>query len=124
MTRRLPPGLGIARCGAPTSTTGRPCAGWVVAGLDRCLHHVPDDQLEAAEAILGFRRCSRCHQYAVKGTSPALCKRHGANQGSAQWVNAQLAAARLEIAEEALGLRTRRKKRLVPIKATWRGKVA
>ena len=42
------------------------------------------------------------------------------NRGSAQWVNAQLAAARAEIAEEALGLRTSRKRRYVPTKVTWR----
>jgi hypothetical protein len=116
----LPPGLGIYRCTGLTRA-GRPCTAWVVQGFDRCLHHVDDADLAEAEAVMGFIRCrhpSGCLFYAVKGSR--LCKVHGCNQGSAQWVNAQLRAGAIEIAEQYLGLRTYRKRRGVPVKVTWR----
>jgi hypothetical protein len=119
----LPDGLGTTRC-TGTTRDGWPCWGWVVRGFAFCLHHVPDADLAEAEAVMGFRRCGKCRQYAVKGSDPPRCKIHGCNQGSAQWVNAQLRAGAIEIMEEALGLRTWLKKRYVPVKATWRRKVA
>jgi hypothetical protein len=88
----LPPGLGIYRCAGQTRL-GRPCRGWVVAGFDFCLHHVPDADLEAAEAVVGFKRCRRhfgepdaCRYYATAGTEERpRCRIHGLNTGSVQW---------------------------------------
>jgi hypothetical protein len=67
-----------------------------IEGLDYCLHHVPDELLEEAEAIVGFRRCrSRfgCRQYAVAGTDPPVCKNHGANRGSVLYKRAMMRRA-------------------------------
>jgi hypothetical protein len=117
------PGWGEALC-AGTTRAGTPCTNFEVEGLGKCLHHVDDDHLAEAEAIMGFQRChhpSGCRYYAVAGSIPARCKVHGCNQGSAQRRNADLNARAMEIIQEALGgPRKHRRKRLVPLKATWR----
>ncbi len=73
----IPPGRGAAQCSG-TTRAGRPCLDWVVLGFDHCLHHVPPDQLEAAEAVCGFRLCRRpgCLQYAIRYSDPPTCKTH------------------------------------------------
>lgn len=57
--------------------------------MDACFRHVPDELLDEAEDITGWRRCRHgsggpdaCHQVATEGTDPAACKNHGANAGS------------------------------------------
>lgn len=71
------PGRGAALCGAPTRS-GRPCCDHVIRGFDRCLHHIHPGQLEAAEAVAGFRLCREvdCRQYAISYTDPPRCKVH------------------------------------------------
>jgi hypothetical protein len=78
------PGWGEALC-AGTTRAGTPCCNHEVATIGYCLHHVPDELLELAEAIMGFKRCRKCRFYAVAGTDPPRCKIHGANIGSVQW---------------------------------------
>jgi hypothetical protein len=83
---------GTALCSGLTRR-GKPCFCWAVPGLDRCLHHVDDDQLDLAELIMGFRRCRRhfgepdaCRYYATSGTEERpRCRIHGLNTGSVQW---------------------------------------
>lgn len=65
------------------------CTNKEILGLEYCLHHVPDEDLEEAESITGWQRCRErfgqphaCRQYAVKNTDPPQCKNHGANAGS------------------------------------------
>ncbi len=117
-TGLMPTWQGTTLCSGLTRR-GKPCFCWAIEGLDYCLHHVPDADLELAEAIIGFRRCRHlgCLMYAVACSSPPRCKAHGCNQGSAMYVRAQLRAR----TEEILGLRVpRKKKRLVPVKVIWR----
>jgi hypothetical protein len=83
------PGWGEALCGG-TTRAGTPCCNHEVATIGYCLHHAPDELLEPAEAIMGFKRCRKCRFYAVAGTDPPRCKVHGANQGSKQWQWARL----------------------------------
>jgi hypothetical protein len=97
---------GSALCSG-TTRRGKPCFCWAVPGLDRCLHHVDDDQLDLAELIMGFRRCRRhfgepdaCRYYATSGTNPPRCRIHGCNTGSVQWK-----WARLHVAEARLRAR-------------------
>lgn len=91
-----PPGFGTALCTGHRKD-GHPCGNVEVEGLEFCLHHMPDDLLEEAEAVTGFRRCRHdfglpeaCHFYAVSGTEPPRCKNHGANEGSLAGKNAAL----------------------------------
>lgn len=70
---------------------GRRCGNTEVDGLEYCVLHVPDDLLEEAEEITGAYRCRHdfgtpdpCRQYAVAGTRPPHCEKHGANIGSMQ----------------------------------------
>jgi hypothetical protein len=72
-----------------TSRSGLPCTNFEIEGLDFCLQHVSDEDLDDAESVTGFRRCRHdygtpgaCHFYAVGGTDPPACKNHGANIGS------------------------------------------
>lgn len=72
-----------------STADGTACSQREIEGLEYCLHHVPDEDLDEAEEITGFRRCRHdfgqdgaCHQYAVTGTEPPLCKNHGAQIGS------------------------------------------
>jgi hypothetical protein len=66
------------------------CSNNEIEGMEFCLHHVPDDMLDEAEEVTGFRRCRHgwgttepsCGSYAVSGTDPPACKNHGANSGS------------------------------------------
>jgi hypothetical protein len=83
-----PPGFGTALC-TGFRRDGQHCGNVEVEGLEYCLHHMPDELLEEAEAITSFRRCRQdfgtpdaCHYYAVAGTDPPACKNHGANVGS------------------------------------------
>lgn len=78
------PGEGRLPCCWPPG-----CGNREIEGLEFCLHHVPDDLLDEAEEITGFRRCRRqfgepgaCRFFAVKGSDPPRCKNHGANAGS------------------------------------------
>ena len=94
----MPTWQGSALCSG-TTRADRPCLAWAVPGLTRCLHHVDDADLDLAEQIMGFRRCHRpgCLMYAVSGTDPALCKRHGANTGSIQWKLAKMRVREAEL---------------------------
>lgn len=72
------------------SSTKMPCANFEVEGLDFCMHHMPIEFLEEAEAVTGIIRCRHpqdggdiCASFAVRGTDPPRCKVHGANAGSA-----------------------------------------
>jgi hypothetical protein len=74
------PGWGTALC-AGTTRARQPSCKLEVEGLEYCLHHMPDDLLELAEQIMGFRRCrtrfgqpAACRFYAVNGSSPPRCK--------------------------------------------------
>jgi hypothetical protein len=94
----LRPGEGPLLCGQPTNQD-TPCTHHEVEGLGACVWHMPDDLLEEAEEITGFRRCrmrfggtDACHFAATKGTEPPRCKNHGANTGSYQ---SKLAAERV-----------------------------
>lgn len=91
-----PPGFGTALC-IGTRRDGHPCGSVEVDGLEYCLHHMPGELLEEAEALTGFRRCRHdfgtpdaCRFYAVRGTDPPACKNHGANEGSNQMRGAAL----------------------------------
>jgi Potential DNA-binding domain len=82
------PGEGQVRCAGFTNR-GTPCSNNEIEGLEYCLHHIPDDLLEEAEQVTGWRRCrtrfgeaDACRFYAVTGTEPPACKNHGANPGS------------------------------------------
>lgn len=85
-----PPGFGTALC-IGRRKDGQKCGNVEVEGLEYCLHHMPDELLDEAETLTGFRRCRQdfgtpdaCHYYAVAGTDPPMCKNHGANVGSHQ----------------------------------------
>lgn len=85
-----PPGFGTALC-TGLRKDGQKCGSVEVEGLEYCLHHMPDELLEEAEALTGFRRCRHgsgtpepCRYYAVRGTDPPACKNHGGNEGSGQ----------------------------------------
>jgi hypothetical protein len=84
---------------------GHPCQGREIEGLGKCFFHVPEDDLEEAEDITGWKRCrtrsgtpSACRQIAVKGTVPPQCPRHGANPGSAS----RKAAANRRVEDQAM----------------------
>lgn len=84
------PGFGTALC-IGFRRDGQKCGSVEVEGLEYCLHHMPDDLLEEAETLTGFRRCRKdfgtpeaCHYFAVRGTEPPVCKNHGGNEGSNQ----------------------------------------
>lgn len=92
----LRPGEGPDLCKGD-SRNGAPCTHHEVLGLEYCVWHMPDDLLEEAEMITGWKRCrsgygqpGACHYAAVKATDPPRCKNHGANAGS---VISQRAAA-------------------------------
>lgn len=77
------PGEGLVRCIGLT-VDGTRCTNNEVEGLEFCLHHMPDELLEEAELITGFRRCRdlfgtpfACHGYAIAGSDPPVCKIHG-----------------------------------------------
>jgi hypothetical protein len=95
---RLLPGSGPLICQG-FGLDGQPCTHHEIDGLGYCFSHMPDDLLDEAEDITGARRCRKrfgepdaCHQFAVAGTDPPLCKNHGANGGSSI---SQKAAARV-----------------------------
>ena len=87
------PGSGPLQCqgintGTGKGNLGQPCTHREIDGLGYCFTHMPDDLLEEAEDITGARRCRKnfgqpdaCHQFAVQGTDPPMCKNHGANRG-------------------------------------------
>jgi hypothetical protein len=82
------PGDGVIKCAGKTNG-GYPCSKFEIDGMDYCLHHMPDDMLEEAEEIAGYKRCRErfgqpdaCHYFALEGTEPPRCKNHGANAGS------------------------------------------
>lgn len=88
-----------------TTNAGQQCSNFEIEGLEHCLHHVPDDLLEEAEEITGWKRCrdkfgqpDACRFYAVEGTDPPCCKNHGANLGS----NISKGAARTVIEDQAI----------------------
>ena len=92
------PWEGSAQCEDFARTTGHQCGKREIFGFGKCLQHVPDEDLEEAEAITGLRRCrtafgtpTACRALAVGGTEPPACPRHGANPGS---VTSQHAARR------------------------------
>jgi len=81
-------GEGPLLCGSP-ARTGGPCGNHEVDGLGACVLHVPDDLLDEAEQVTGYRRCrtrfgqpDACRIRGVKGSNPPRCKDHGAHQGS------------------------------------------
>ena len=81
------PGFGTVPCIGRTRD-GQRCGNAEVEGLEYCLQHMPDELLEEAEQATGFRRCRHdfgtpdaCIAYAVQGTDPPACQRHGANTG-------------------------------------------
>lgn len=78
------PGEGELTCTWPAG-----CRHREIDGLEFCLLHMPDELLEEAEELAGFRRCRHhfpgpdaCHKVATTGTVPPTCKNHGANLGS------------------------------------------
>jgi hypothetical protein len=82
------PGEGELKCKGLTSAGAR-CGNAEIFGLEYCLHHMPDELLDEAESVVGFRRCRHgfgepgaCTLYATEGTDPPRCKNHGANTGS------------------------------------------
>jgi|SRR6516164_7894178 len=84
----LRPGEGPLLC-TSLSASGLPCTHHEVEGMEFCVWHMPDDLLEEAEEITGWKRCRRkfgepgaCHAAAVKDTVPPRCQTHGANKGS------------------------------------------
>lgn len=84
----LRPGEGPLLCTA-TSATGLPCTHHEVEGMEFCVFHMPDDALDEAEEITGWKRCRHkfpgpdcCRAAAVRNTEPPRCKTHGANRGS------------------------------------------
>lgn len=84
----LRPGEGPGLCKSD-SRNGAPCAHHEVLGLEHCVWHMPDELLDEAEMITGWKRCRNrfgqpdaCHQAAVKGTDPPRCKNCGVNAGS------------------------------------------
>lgn len=84
------PGEGSVPCKGH-NRDGSPCGNNEIAGMEFCLHHVPDDMLEEAEETTGMRRCRHrfgetdaCRYIAVSHTVPPQCKVHGANAGSHQ----------------------------------------
>jgi hypothetical protein len=89
----VPPSSGPLICQgistSPAHSPGQPCTHHEIDGLGYCFAHMPDDLLDEAEQITGYKRCRKlfgepgaCHQFAVKGTIPPMCKNHGANEGS------------------------------------------
>jgi hypothetical protein len=86
----LRPGEGPLLCGLPAGEEGKPCEHHEVEGMGACVWHMPDELLDEAESITGWRRCrhkfgegtAACHDNAVKGTEPARCRKHGAARGS------------------------------------------
>ncbi len=67
--------------------SGRRCTQREIEGLEYCFRHIPDDLLDEAEEITGWRRCRTregCRNVAKRGTVPPACKDHGANPGSYQ----------------------------------------
>jgi hypothetical protein len=96
------PGEGTVRC---LGRGGVPCSNMEIEGLEYCLHHVPDEMLDEAEGITGFRRCrhdfgqpSACHQYAVAETNPLACIIHGAQAGSVHSKRASAKVVELRVA--------------------------
>jgi hypothetical protein len=82
------PGEGTEPCQG-TTNAGKPCGNREIEGLEFCLHHVPDEYLDEAEAVTGMRRCRHrfgqtdaCRYTAVTATEPPQCKDHGAVVGS------------------------------------------
>lgn len=82
---------------AGKTNSGLPCGNNEIEGLEYCLHHVPDELLEEAEEVAGFRRCrfnfgqpGACRYFAAAGTEPPACKDHGANAGSSTRKNGAL----------------------------------
>jgi hypothetical protein len=87
----LLPGSGPLICQGTNASDGQPCTHHEIDGLGYCFPHLPDDLLDEAEDITGARRCRKrfgdpdaCHCFAVAGTTPPMCKNHGANAGSHQ----------------------------------------
>lgn len=83
------PWEGPELCKGTSGKNNARCSNKEILGLEYCLHHVPDEDLEEAESITGWKRCRNrfgqpdaCRQYAVNDTNPPLCKNHGANAGS------------------------------------------
>lgn len=92
---------------------GRPCSQWEIDGMDYCLQHMPDEYLEEAEELTGFRRCrhdfglpSACHFYAVADTEPPTCKIHGANIGSVTSIEAGRRGIESQVSNRAMELLT------------------
>lgn len=84
------PGEGDRPCPALTRQ-GTQCTNNEIEGLEFCLLHMPDEYLDEAEELTGFRRCRHwfgtpdaCTRYAVEHTQPPMCTDHGANRGSHQ----------------------------------------
>lgn len=76
------PGEGSVKC-IEITTAGTRCGNNEVEGLEYCLHHMPDDMLDEAEQLIGYRRCRdlfgepfACRQYAIEGSDPPRCKTH------------------------------------------------
>jgi hypothetical protein len=89
---------GPVNCAGRTAG-GMPCSNREIEGLEYCLAHIPDDMLEEAEEITGYRRCRHgfgtpgaCRRYAIAGTEPPQCQNHGAPAGS---VRSKAAALRV-----------------------------
>jgi hypothetical protein len=96
----LRPWEGVTLC-LGTTRTGHRCGCREIEGLDFCLHHVPGELLEEAEALVGFRRCrhkSGCRQFAVAGSDPVRCKNHGCNRGSVGYKRAIMRRAEVRYA--------------------------
>lgn len=98
------PGEGVFPCKG-TGKRGAPCSNMEIDGLEYCLHHVPDDLLEEAEQVTGFRRCRHgfgqpdaCRFYAVAQSDPPACKDHGAQAGSVHSKRASAKVVELRIA--------------------------
>jgi hypothetical protein len=82
------PGEGSTKCIRVLGGSMR-CTHNEVAGLEYCIWHMPDELLEEAEELTGWKRCrwhfgepDACHFAAVRSTDPPRCKNHGANTGS------------------------------------------
>ena len=79
------------KCTAIAPTTGNRCNRDEIEGLEFCIMHVPDEYLDEAEEVTGFRRCRRnfgspdaCKRLAIRGTEPAACQLHAGHKTQAK----------------------------------------
>jgi len=78
---------GHGRACKETTAQGTQCRNDEIEGLEYCLLHMPDEYLEEAEDVTGMYRCrglegrGTCRNYAVAGSDPPRCTKHGMGPG-------------------------------------------